>query len=135
VFWTTRISEDLTSINPERGTARFHATNMAIPDFRDFPNSLGVSDKPAAPIPSFVSFDVRWTAKPGAKLTPVTDTTNLNRFTGKYLDSTASIVWSARQPSTGYKFATNRGDTTLKTVSAVIGRERNGKFFSNSQED
>jgi hypothetical protein len=65
----------------------------------------------------------------------VTDTTNLNRFTGKFIDSTASIVWSTRQPSTGYTFATNRGDTTLKMVSAVIGRERNGKFFSNSQED
>jgi hypothetical protein len=42
VFWTTRISENLTSINPERGTARFHATHMAIPDFRHFPNSLGL---------------------------------------------------------------------------------------------
>jgi hypothetical protein len=104
---------------------------MAVPDYRDIFNSIGKSKKPAPPIPSFVSFDVRWTAQPGAKLTPITDAKK--HFTGKFIDSSATIVWSANQPSTGFTFATDTKKST--TVSGVVGRERNGRFFADSDDD
>lgn len=62
------------------------------------------------------------------------DTTNNNRFTGKYLDSDATMSWSAAQHSTGVTFHTAQPDKTMKTVSGVIGHERNGVFFD-SEED
>jgi hypothetical protein len=132
LFWTVAVPERLTSIDLENGTARFHANNMAIPDYHDFPNSIGVRTPPIATIPSFVSFDMRWKAKPDAKLTRLTDTTN--HFRGRFLDSNATITWSAKQPSTGFTFKSAPANTS-KTISGVIGHERNGKFFSSSGED
>jgi len=104
---------------------------MAVPDFTDIFNSAGFTKPPIPPIPSFVSFDVRWTAKPGAQLTRIRDATN--HFTGTFIDSNATIVWSANQPKTGFTFATDTAKTTA--VSGVIGHERNGRFFADIADD
>ena len=108
---------------------------MAVPDFTDIFNSAGFTQPPIPPIPSFVSFDVRWTAKPDAKLTRIRDANN--HFTGRYIDSNATIVWSANQPASrkhpSFTFATDTKPST--SVSVVIGRERNGSFFADSEDD
>jgi hypothetical protein len=126
LFWTTAFPRSGVSTDLDNGTARMHAIHMAVPDYTDIFNSAGFTNPPIPPIPSFVSFDVRWTAKSNAKLTPISDATN--HFSGKFIDSNATIVWSASQQSTGFTFAT---DTTKPTpVSGVIGHERNGRFFA-----
>jgi len=100
-------------------------TNWPQPDFTDIFNSAGVTKPPIKPIPSLVSFDVHWRGK--AAPTRIRDTTN--NFVGQFIDSLATIAWSARQQSTNFAF-TSAAASTSKTISGVIGRERNGSFFS-----
>lgn len=127
LFWTKKVPQNTTSLDLAAGTARFHTNNMPIDDYHDFLNSVGV-EQPALPIiHSTVSFDTHWTSKPGAQLTTLRDTTN--QFTGTFIDSNARLVWSAHQPSTGFRFQTTPGEQPT-TVSGVIGHERNGRFFS-----
>jgi hypothetical protein len=132
LFWTTAFPRGGVSIDLEDGTARLHANHMAVPDYIDIFNSAGFNKNPIPPIPSFVSFDVRWTAKPGAKLTRITNTEK--HFTGKFIDSNATIVWSANTPSTGFTYASESAAKST-TVSGVIGNERNGRFFADSEDD
>jgi len=132
LFWTRIVSESATSLELEEGRARFHSNNMQILDYHDFLNSVGVTQPPIPTIPSVVSFDTRWTAKPGKKLTRLTDTAN--GFSGKFIDSNATLVWSANSPSTGFTFHTTPGEHPT-TVSGVIGHERNGRFFSSKSDD
>jgi len=99
--------------------------NWAQPDYIDIFNSAGVTKPPIKPIPSEVSFDVRWRGK--AAPVHIRDATN--HFVGDFIDSLATIAWSARQPSTHFAF-TSAPANTSKTISGVIGRERNGSFFS-----
>ena len=75
---------------------------------------------------------MRYTAKPGAKRTRIRDATN--HFTGTYVDSNATIAWSATQPKTGFTFASDPA-AKITTVSGVIGHERNGRFFADSEDD
>jgi hypothetical protein len=88
------VPDNAVAIDLKAGTARFQL-NLPISDYQNFVNSVGDLNPPLPLIPSHVSFDVRWAAKPGAKLTPITDPTNA--FTGEFIDSTASIRWSGRQ--------------------------------------
>jgi hypothetical protein len=124
LFWTQPIPEESVQIDLEHRTARMHLHDWAIPDFTDIFNSAGVTQPPIAPIPSTVSFDVRWRGK--AAPTQIRDTTN--HFVGQYIDSTATIVWSAEQRSTHFAFTSGEANTTTP-ISGVIGRERNGAFF------
>ena len=126
------VPESTTSLNLKEGRARFHSNNMPILDYHDFLNSVGVTQPPIPTIPSRVSFDTRWTAAPGKTLTTLTDTTD--GFTGSFIDSNATLVWSAISPSTGFTFRTTPGEHPT-TVSGVIGHERNGRFFSSKSDD
>jgi hypothetical protein len=105
-------------------TARMRLRDWAIQDWTDIFNSVGLTKPPHAPIPSAVTFDVRWqgTAAP----THIRDETN--HFVGDFIDSTATIVWSAVQRSRHFAFSSDEAGTT--TISGVIGQERNGVFFS-----
>jgi hypothetical protein len=112
LFWTTAFPESGVSSDLEDGTARLHAHHMAVPDYTDIFNSAGFTKPPIPTIPSFVSFDVRWTAKAGAKHTRIRDA--INHFTGT----------DASDPA-----------AKITTVSGVIGHERNGRFFADSEDD
>ena len=125
LFWTQPIPRDSVEMDFDDRTARMHLRDWAIPDFTDIFNSAGLTQPPLAPMPSTVSFEVRWRGK--AAPMPIRDTTN--HFVGQYIDSNATIVWSAEQRSTHFAFTSDGAETTT-TVSGVIGRERNGVFFS-----
>ena len=75
---------------------------------------------------------MRWRGLPNATVTPIRDPAN--GFVGRYLNSSATISWSALQPSTNLAFMSDARETST-TVSGVIGRERNGLFFSQSGRD
>jgi len=98
--------------------------DLTLPDFGNILNTIGALDPPIPTIDTIVSFDVRWQGK-GA-LTRLSDAAN--HFNGMFIDSNATIVWSANQPSTHLQFVSDVAGTS--TVSAVIGFERNGRFFN-----
>jgi hypothetical protein len=124
LFWTTRIPPESVEIDLEEGRARYRLTDWAISDFTDIFNSIGVAKPSLPPIPSTVSFEVRCRGK----ASPVRISDATNRFRGRYIDSTATVAWSAREPSTNFAFVSDPASTST-TVSGVIGRERNGLFF------
>ena len=122
LFWTIPVPSSAVEMHLGQGTARFHMTNLAITDFHDFANSI-TPNPPIPPVPATVSFDTRWKAtKPLAQVRDAT-----NGFVGDFMNSQATIVWSMNEAN--FSFVSD-GAETSKTVSGVIGQERNGKFFS-----
>jgi hypothetical protein len=130
LFWTLPIPRERVSFNLGKATASISLDNLAMPDYHDILNSLGATKPPVPPVASTVSFDVRWQGK--AKRVGLRDTTN--HFSGLFVDSTATIVWSASQPATHFTFASGPAASST-TISAVMGRERNGRFFGDGHED
>jgi hypothetical protein len=53
--------------HPGNGKARFHARDLAIPDFHDFFDSISPD---ATGVPGHVSFDVRWAGGGARTLRP-----------------------------------------------------------------
>jgi len=99
--------------------------NLSIADFGNIVNAIGVLNPPIPPIDTTVSFDVRWQGK--SSPTRLSDVEN--DFRGVFVDSDATIAWSANQPSTNFQFVSAAADTST-TVSGVIGFEHNGRFFN-----
>ena len=99
-------------------------TNLAIPDWHDFFNSIGASDTPIPPAPASVSFDTHWQAV--GPLTRISDPGK--GFQGEFRDSEATIQWSAEEPALDFSFVTDPSSPT-RTIGAAIGREQNGVFF------
>lgn len=123
LFWTVPIPPEAVELDFGAGTARFRMSNMAIPDFHDFPNSIGAA-KPAIPVAqASATFDVRWRAT--GRATPLRD--EIAGYTGLFMDSQATMTWSVDQPAQHFRFATDAAPTT--TVGGVLGRERNGSYF------
>ena len=108
----------------ENGTARMHAgqhlRRLTTPISS---TPAGFTVPPIPPIPSVVSFDVRWTAKPGAKLTRVTDP--INDFTGMFINICNATIWWSATSSAGFTFSSAPAATST-TVSGAVGHERNG---------
>lgn len=100
-------------------------SNLAIPDYHDFPNSIQ-NPPPIAVVPATASFDTRWQATG-----PVTHLRDEDKgFVGEFKKSRATIVWSAEEPTAHFRFVSDGAGTTVNPQPAVIGLERNGKFFS-----
>jgi hypothetical protein len=73
-------------------------------------------------VPASVSYSLRW-AEGGNRLV-IDDGSNFH-FSGR--QTTAVISWSAREA--GFRFQSDPAHTT-KTNFALVGRERNGVFYS-----
>lgn len=99
--------------------------DLSIPDFTSILNSIGALNPPLPTIDSTVSFDVRWHGKTAPQRLRDAE----NDFAGIFIDSNATIAWSANQPSTNFQFVSAAADTST-TVSGVIGFEHNGRFFN-----
>ncbi len=119
LFWTQAIEQGSVKVQLGDGAASMRATNLPEEDAHTLLNAL--TGGPTEP--STVSFDMRWTGQP-----PLMDVTDaVHGFTGSFMFSTVTIDWSAQEA--GFSFVSDPADTT-STVAAVMGRERNGVFFS-----
>ena len=100
-------------------------TDHAIPDYHDFPNSIQ-HPPPIPVVPATATFDTRWQATgPVANLRDED-----KRFVGTFKKSRATITWSMDEPAAHFRFVSDGADTTTNPQPAVIGLERNGKFFT-----
>ena len=123
LFWTVPFPASAMSAIPGAGTARLRAESMAIDDYHDFFNSLAETPDPA-PRPSHVSFDVRWHG--GGARQVVNDTTF--GFGGLVVAGDATITFSCKNDDSPVVYTSVAAGQS--TVSAGVGHERNGVFFS-----
>ena len=106
------------------------ASSLAVPDFGNFFNAISPNPSPP-PIPSHVSFDVRWAG--GEERRRVRDETF--GFTGKYVAGEATIDFTATGDGSGVVYrsdATGQYNPTPAQGGAgspAVGHERNGSFF------
>jgi hypothetical protein len=129
LFWTIPIASSAIDVDPGRGRARLHAANVAVNDFHDGINAI-VGGGPA-PIPSHVSFDVRW---PGSHdRHEIRDETF--GFTGQYVTSNTTVSFTASDDGSGVTYFSDpdgQYNPTLDQGGAglpAVGHERNGRFF------
>jgi len=119
LFWTQAIAQDNVEVHLGDGAASMQVTNLPERDAHTLLNAL--TGGPT--VPSTVSFDMTWTGQ-----RPLMDFTDaVHGFTGSFMFSTVTIDWSAH--AAGFGFVSDAAGTT-STVAAVMGRERNGVFFS-----
>lgn len=96
-----------------------HLSDVDTLDFHDIVNDL--LHGPA--VPATVSFDVRW--KGTGDHFRLRD--EANGFVGKFVESTATIEWSAEEAD--FTFVSDPASASTSEFAAV-GHERNGVFFS-----
>jgi hypothetical protein len=121
LFWTTPVSPSAVDASPGSGRARYHLERLAVPDFHDFFNA--VSPSPTT-VPGEVAFDVRWSG--GGDRSHLRDATF--GFVGDYVQGNATISFTAHDVGSGVVYRSVPDGQ--KTVSAGVGHERNGVFFS-----
>lgn len=106
---------------------------MPVPDYHDFFNALGFITPPISPVPSHVSFDVRW---PGhGDRQRIRDQTF--GFTGEYVPSATTISFTAHNDRGGVIYRSDHegqynppvGPPDNGAGPPAVGRERNGVFF------
>jgi hypothetical protein len=129
LFWTIPVTPWTISVVAASGRARMRADHVAVPDFHDFFSA--VFGGGPAPIPSRVSFDVRWSGDGGRQ--KIRDTTF--GFEGHYVTGTATISFTARDDRGGVTYISDHSgqhNPTLDEGGAglpAVGYERNGIFF------
>ena len=94
-----------------------------MPDAFTIPNALGLLPEPIPWVDAVVSFHVEWSGV-GRRFS---HSDVENDFTGQFIENTATIAWSARQP--GFSFVSDPANTSSSYFS-MIGRERNGVYFN-----
>jgi hypothetical protein len=109
-------------VDPGRGTARFHAENLAVPDYHDIINAIFGG---SLPVPGHVSFDVRWAGGGGRQ--QERDTTY--GFVGHYMTGPATINFSVTDDGQNVVYTSDAGGQT-NGLPPEVGHERNGVFFS-----
>jgi hypothetical protein len=130
LFWTIPISRSTLSVNPDTGAAGLEATHIAVTDFHDFFNA--VSGGGPTPLPSRVSFDVRWAGH--GDRGKIRDETF--GFVGEYVTGPATISFTASDDELGVLYRSDPGGQYNPTPaqggagSPAVGRERNGVFFA-----
>lgn len=119
LFWTQPISEDALNVDLQQGTASLELADLDEEDYHNLSNAL--HDGPSEP--AMVSFKMRWAQ--AADDMKVTD--SVHGFTGRFRLTRVTIEWTAETPT--FKFVSDSANTS-NNVRSVIGRERNGVFFS-----
>jgi hypothetical protein len=127
LFWFVDLSPSSFHVNLNAGTAQLSVHNLAIEDYTNLTNAL-TSDPPHIPeIASTVSFDVHWSGV----LARVHRNNPTEGFAGSFVETNATIIWSARQTqSPFFSFVTDPPKVSPQTtVFAEIGHEGNGIFY------
>ncbi len=116
-------SEWLDVVNPATGEARLRVQALKIEDYHDILNSIGLVP-PTPPLPSRVSFDVRWAGHGD----PVDLHDPTFGFMGHYVTGPASISFTASNDGSPVVY---RSDPTGQTNVGLpaVGTEQNGVFF------
>lgn len=131
MFWMIPVPDDAVEVDFPNGQARLRVNRLGVFDDHDLANSLtqglGIPTPPIPgifPVRATVSFDVKWN---GALATAQIDN-SAQQFQGKFLSTAATIRWSAVQP--GFRFRSDTPPDPSANLISVLGRERNGVFFS-----
>jgi hypothetical protein len=130
LFWTIRISASAISFDTSTGRARFRAHSVAVKDYHDIINA--VLHNGPKPIPSHVSFDVRWHGD--GQHRSIRDPKF--GFEGHYVTGPATIHFTAADDNRQVVYtsqAAGQYNPTVKQGGAgppAVGQEQNGVFFS-----
>jgi len=124
LFWTIPIASSAIESSTGSGNARLHARNLPVTDYHTFLIAVGLSEPPPSPLPSHVSFDVRWSG---------TGTRQQIRdqefgFTGHYVNSNATISFTASNDGGDVIYSSVAGGQ-YNVGQPGVGHERNGVFF------
>lgn len=122
LFWTIPIGDGAIDVDPSTGTARLRGQSVKVTDYHDFFNAV-LGGGPT-PLPSRVSYDVRWAATGASQA--IRDSTF--GFVGDYVPSTASISFVAMDDHGGVIYRSDPGGQT-NVGQPAVGTERNGVFF------
>jgi hypothetical protein len=129
LFWTIAIPTGAVEVSPGAGTARLRGTDVPVEDYHDIGNAIFGGGP--APVPSHVSYDVRWLG--GGDRRAIRDTTF--GFVGQYVTGPARITFTARDDTGNVVFSSdpggqrNPGPDEGGAGSPAVGHERNGIFF------
>lgn len=122
---------DAVEVDFDGQRARLRVRGMDVFDDHDLANSLtqglGIPTPPIPgvfPVHAKVSFDVEWD---GALATAEIENT-AQHFKGTFLSTKTTIVWSAEQD--GFQFQSDAPADPAANLISVLGREKNGVFFS-----
>jgi hypothetical protein len=129
LFWTIPITRSAIDVDPGSGRARLHGSNVPVTDYHDFFNA--VFGGGPTPLPSHVSFDVRWAGHGHRQKLRDTDF----HFTGQYVASATTISFTASNDDGNVVYTSDPGGQYNPTTdeggagTPAVGHERNGVFF------
>jgi hypothetical protein len=131
VFWMIPVRHDAVEVDFDGSRASLRVRGLSVFDDHDLANSLtqglGVPTPPIPgvfPVRAKVSFDVEWDH--ALAMADIENKTQM--FKGSFLSTGATISWSAEQP--GFRFDSDMPPDPNANLISVLGRERNGVFFS-----
>jgi hypothetical protein len=124
LFWTISIAPSAIDVGPESSRARLHADNVPVTDFHSFFIAVGLSEPPPRPVPSHVSFDIRWSGTGDHQA--LRDETF--GFAGRYAICDATISFTASN-DTGDAIYRSDANGQYNVGQPGVGHERNGVFF------
>ena len=125
------MKHDAVEVDFDDARARLRARDLDVFDDHDLANSLTQGlGLPTPPIPGVfpvratVSFDVEWE---GAIAMAQIENSS-QQFKGTFLSTGATINWSAEQSD--FRFQSDTPPDPKSNLVSVLGREKNGVFFS-----
>lgn len=131
VFWMIPVRQDAVEVDFGNARASLRVSGLDVFDDHDLANSLtqglGIPTPPIPgvfPVRAKVSFDIEWD---GALATAEIKNSG-QKFKGTFLSTKTTIVWSAEQP--GFQFLSDNPPDPNANLISVLGREKNGVFFS-----
>jgi hypothetical protein len=124
LFWTIPIASSSVDVDPGSGQARLHADTVPVTDFHNLFIAVGLSQPPPSPLPSHVSFDVRWSGN-GTRQEIRDETFG---FTGHYVNSNATISFTASNDGGDVIYSSDAAGQ-YNVGQPGVGHERNGVFF------
>lgn len=131
VFWMIPVRREAVEVDFDNGRASLHVRDLDVFDDHDLANSLtqglGIPTPPIPgvfPVRAKISFDVEWNG-----VLAMADIENTpQHFKGTFLSTGATISWSAQQ--SGFSFQSDMPPDPTANLVSVLGREKNGLFFT-----
>ena len=124
MFWTIPVPRESVEVHLGAGKASFHLSTRIFDD-HDLKSSLTRVFPAGFPQIAEISFEVEWSG--------ILDREHIRNeamnFEGDFLQTGSTIRWSALNPTSGFQF-TSEPPNPARVLYAVIGRERNGVFFT-----